>query len=122
VRSVPLPGSRARWTLAALATAVALVATLSPPGPGALPAPDWALHAGGFGLLAALYALALDGRRAKPVLAGAFCLAVGLGAGIELVQPVFGRTASLSDFVANAAGATLSLALYRAGHRWVRWA
>jgi VanZ family protein len=122
VRSVPLPDSRLRWALAALTSALALAATLSPPGAGTLPAPDWVFHALGFGLLAALYAFALDDRPPRTVLAGAFCLAVGLGGGIELLQPEFGRTASLADFLANAAGATLALVLYRAGHRWVRWA
>jgi VanZ family protein len=119
---VSLPSRRFRFALAALATLVALAATLAPVGGSTpSPVPDWALHAVGFGALAAVYALALEGRRPRVVLAGAFCLALGLGGAVELVQPVVGRNAERSDFLANAAGVGLALACYRLGHRWLRW-
>ncbi len=119
--TVPLPDARVRWGTAVLVTAAALGATLSPAGAAPALAPDWVLHAAGFGFLAVVYAFALDGRPPRTVLAGAFCLTVALGAGVELVQPAFGRTASFADFAADVAGTALALALYRTGHRWVRW-
>lgn len=75
---------------------------------------------------ALLYALP---RRLQPFAkrsAAAFALAVVAGAGVELLQPQFGRSASLSDVVNDAIGAGLALtgiaAWRRSGNGWWRGA
>jgi VanZ family protein len=107
-------------TAAVALTLLAFAGLLAPaPGTGPLLPAVWHLLAGaGLGVA---YAAALEPRRPAVVLGGALLLAVGaLGAG-ELLQPLVGRRAELPDLLADAAGAALALAAYRAGHRVLRW-
>lgn len=115
-----LPPARTRVALALAATLVALGALFAPAdGAALLPPPTWHLLAGA--ALALVYAVALEPRRPRVVLGGAFLLAVVVLGGAELVQPTVGRHAELGDALADAAGAAVALVAYRLGHRAVRW-
>ncbi|MFY9240856.1 MAG: VanZ family protein [Roseovarius sp.] len=75
--------------------------TLSVPSGGApLPINDKLAHALAFALLTLPLSWALPARWAAVV-----AVAVIFGAGIELVQPVFGRAREVLDLVADAVGA-----------------
>lgn len=100
--------------VAAVLAAILVVSLIpSPPGGGALPLAA-AGHLLGYAALAATLALALDGRYALPL---AFAVAVLVGAGVEVIQPEVGRTASLTDAALNAVGAALGLAVIRLARR-----
>lgn len=130
--SLSPPSRRQRAGLAAAVTLVALAATLAPvhalEGAGRSAPPfvgaDKLAHFLGFGAVAACYALCLDVRDRSPrvVLGVALLAATLLGGGVEVVQPLVGRDMSAWDLLADAAGAALAVAAYRAGHRYVRFA
>ena len=96
------------WAVAAAAT-LAVVAGSLAPGQAAsgLPAgADKLLHATGYATIAVAVAAAL-GARTTRVLVAVATAATLLGAGVELLQPTVGRTASLADGVANGLGAVV---------------
>jgi len=101
-----------RWrVVAALSVLVVLAGSLAPgSAAGGLPAgADKLLHAVGY----AAIALSLAGaRRAETprALVAVVVAAALLGVGVEVVQPVVGRTASVLDAAANLAGATAGAA------------
>jgi VanZ family protein len=95
----------------AAAAALTVVAASLVPGSaaGGLPAgTDKLLHAAGYAVVSALAVAGWadgDPKRAAAVVAGVSLL----GAGVEVAQPLVGRTASLLDALANCAGAALGV-------------
>jgi VanZ family protein len=100
---------RRRWAGVAVALAVLVLATSLVPVPDGDSVPagaDKLAHLTGYAAVAFAATHAVDdaGRRA---LVGVVATVAGFGAGIEALQPMVGRGASLGDAAANLAGATL---------------
>ena len=97
-----------RWALAltVLFAAVILWGTLKPPGSGggSFPLTDKQAHALAFALL--VLPLSLAAPRLIPKLA---ISALIFGGVIELIQPSFGRSGDLGDWVADAIGIALGV-------------
>ncbi len=105
------------WCLTALVILLILRFTLSVPSGGApLPINDKLAHGVAFALLTLPLSWALPARWAVVV-----AVAVIFGAGIELIQPAFGRAREVLDLVADTlgafagVGAGLLLARFRRG-------
>lgn len=96
---------------AATAGALALIALMLGPFQGLeqrVGLTDVAAHAVGFGVITAALLLNLP-RLGRLPAAG---LALGLGGGIELLQAILGRSASLTDLAADLVGIALVAALW----------
>ncbi|MFB6106905.1 MAG: antibiotic resistance protein VanZ [Halobacteriaceae archaeon] len=126
--TLPRPSARTRWLLAVGVTAAVVGASLVPgrflPPESAAGGADKLAHALGSAAVAATVALALDDADRSPAvtLGAALVVAVAVGGGVELIQPLVGRDRSLADFGFDALGAVLAVVAYRLGHRWVRLA
>jgi VanZ family protein len=100
---------RDRAAVAAGVAAVVVAGSLVPApenGGGLPPGADKLLHVAGYAAVAWAWGRALD----PPTDRGLAAVAVGaalLGAGVEVVQPTVGRTASGLDAAANLAGAVV---------------
>ncbi|WP_232702895.1 hypothetical protein [Halobacterium wangiae] len=98
-----------RWgvaTTVALAVVAASLVPASAASGGSLPGgADKLLHAVGYAALSFSVAVALRARTGR-ALAAVVLVVAALGAGVEVVQPTVGRTASLLDAAANLGGAT----------------
>ena len=105
-----------RWRVVAAAVAVVVVvASLVPAEAGATgglpPGVDKLLHLVGYAALSFSDSAALRAQTVHKL--GAIVVGVALlGAGVELVQPTVGRTASLLDAAANLAGAMAGVSVY----------
>lgn len=129
---VPLvPRSLRLGVVAAAAATILYYSVFTPPGSGAIrtgpfgiaPYSTW-LHALAYGGLAITVAYALEERpwRDRTVLVAVFALAVGYGAGIELLQSTLAtRTADIGDLLVNATGAAVAAVCWRVGTRRVRF-
>ena len=82
-----------------------------PPDLSDLPGSDKTLHLTAYALLAFLLARTLAGRRPLTLATAAIVLAIVAvyGASDELTQPFVGRSAELSDWVTDTAGAMIGL-------------
>ena len=90
------------WPLLALVIWASLIVLTRPPFDLGLSFQDLIAHFGAYGTLAAMAAMALHERKMTIwALAGL----IALGAALEILQSFTGREPSLSDAVANAAGA-----------------
>jgi len=101
---------RRRWAAVAVGfAAVVLAASLVPASAGGgslLAGTDKLLHAVGYAAVAFAAANAPEAPTDR-TLVGVVVAVAAFGAGVEVVQPVVGRAASLGDAVANLAGAAL---------------
>lgn len=107
----------ARWAVAAGVVAAVLAASLVP-APGGVGGGnvvplvgDKPLHGVGYAAITWAVASAVRARTAGR-LAAVVLAATAFGAGVELVQPLVGRTASSPDALANLAGAVAGSLLY----------
>ncbi|GAA0265524.1 VanZ family protein [Halobacterium noricense] len=97
-----------RWRVLAVVSIAAVLAGSLAPGAtaGGLPAGvDKFLHAAGYAMIALSLAGAQRAETGRTLVSIVLATAL-LGVGIEVVQPLVGRTASLLDAVANLLGAT----------------
>ena len=106
-----------RWGGVAVAVVIAVVAASLVPASagtgGGFPAgADKLLHLVGYAALSFSVAAALRTRTVR-VLAAVVVAVAALGAGVELLQPLVDRTASLLDAAANLGGATAGVAIWR---------
>jgi VanZ family protein len=129
---VPLLPRWLRWSVVvAVAATILYYSVFTPPGSGAvrtgpfgvLPYSTW-LHGLAYGGFAATLAYAVQDSawRDRSVLAVAFLVAVGYGAGIELLQSTLdARTADFGDLVVNAVGAAIAAVCWGVLTRRVRF-
>jgi VanZ family protein len=110
-----VPLDRRQYRALAVATALLFLAVSLIPGSGTPNTghADKLLHAVGYAALAWLGARALPATSPTDAL-GVLLTVVAFGAGVELVQPFVGRSASVLDAVANLIGATAGLVFWRA--------
>jgi len=102
---------RRPWARRAVGLAVVVLAASLVPasGGGSLPPnADKLLHLAGYAAVAFAAAMALDDDTDR-ALVGVALAVTAFGAGVEVVQPTVGRTASVLDALANAAGAALGV-------------
>ncbi|QUO47732.1 VanZ family protein [Halorubrum ruber] len=115
----------------AVAATILYFSVFTPPGSGVirtgplglLPYSTW-LHALAYAGLAVTLAYALQDWpwRDRTVLLVVFLVAVGYGAGIELLQSTLDtRTADFGDLLVNAVGAAVAAVCWRVLTRWVRF-
>ena len=111
-----------RRTAAAALALLVLAASLAPTqgavttGDATALGADKLLHAVGYAALTYAVARALHARTARRLTVVVFAVAA-FGAGVELVQPFVGRTASALDALANLAGAALGALAWLRFHR-----
>jgi len=99
VYDIPVGLRRLAWTAGLCAVVIVIVASLEG-GKEHTIAVDKLLHFGGYTVLALIFMLSL-----KPAwIPSCLVLLVGLGVGIELLQPLNGRTRDVSDAIANTIG------------------
>lgn len=102
---------RQRWAAVAVALAVVVLAASLVPASGGDSLPpnaDKLFHFAGYAALAFAAAMAPD-EATDRALVGVVLAVTAFGAGIEVVQPAVGRTASVLDALANVAGATVGV-------------
>ncbi|SFR34443.1 VanZ family protein [Halorubrum sodomense] len=115
----------------AVAATILYFSVFTPPGSGTirtgplglLPYGTW-LHGLAYAGLAVTLAYALQDRpwRDRSALVVVFLVAVGYGAGIELLQSTLAaRTADFGDLLTNAVGAAVAAACWRVLTRWGRF-
>ena len=100
---------RRRWAALVVAFAVVVLAASLVPLPDGNSGPagiDKLAHFAGYAAIAFAAGMAPEKTTDRALVAVVLAVA-GFGAGIEVVQPTVGRTASLLDSVANLAGATV---------------
>ncbi len=105
---------RAAYILCAAAWAAAFLATHTPVQHlPKLHATDVVLHGGGYAILSLLFGLALLARgiplRKRNVIIAITMMTYGIGD--ELTQPLFGRHAAFSDWLADVTGVVIAIAL-----------
>ena len=115
----------------AVAATILYFSVFTPPGSGVirtgplgvLPYSTW-LHGLAYAGLAVTLAYALQDRpwRDRSVLVVVFLVAVGYGAGIELLQSTLDtRTADFDDLLTNAVGAAIAAVCWRVLTQWGRF-
>jgi len=100
---------RRRWAAVAVALSVLVLATSLVPVPDGDSVPtgaDKLVHAVGYAAIAFAATRAVEDPSRRALVA-VVATVFGFGAGIEVVQPLAGRTASVTDALANLAGAAL---------------
>ncbi|WP_251344449.1 VanZ family protein [Haloplanus halophilus] len=129
---VPLVPRSLRWGMVlTVAATILYYSVFTPPGSGVLQTGPFGvlgygtwLHGLAYAGLAVTLAYAFQGRpwRDRTVLLAVFLLAVGYGAGIELLQSTLAtRTADIVDLLVNAAGAAVAAVCWRILTRRVRF-
>ena len=103
-----------RWLIVSIYAAALVVATLVPWGPpvARISRTDLALHFAAWAALAFLVTIALRSG-SRPSVGATVAAAVGaiaFGGLIEALQPLTGRSAAVTDLVADALGATVGAA------------
>lgn len=112
------------WQFALLAYWLTLlVATHVPKDTPLMPGPnsDKLAHVGAFAILAWLFAMtwqASTGYLTGAHLRWGWFVITLFGAFDEVTQPLFGRQASIADWLADGAGAILGLMLFKASRDW----
>jgi VanZ family protein len=94
------------WTAAVLVTVTVVAASLAPASTasGVTSGADKLMHAAGYGAIAFFVAGARNARTLRQLAVVVVAVTL-IGAGVEVVQPFVGRTASVLDAFANFVGA-----------------